>query len=66
VWDTYRSELRAYNARLLELDPAAAPVPEAEQAAMVGASVDAFEALERQLAAQQRAAQQQKQAGGAG
>jgi hypothetical protein len=54
VWDIYRADLKAYNARLLEQDPTASPVAEAEQAAMVGAAMDAFEALERQLAAQQR------------
>ena len=61
MWDTYREQLRAYNAALLAADPAAAPVPEAEQAAMVSAGMDAFEALERQLEAQRRAQQQQQQ-----
>lgn len=54
MWDTYRAELREYNAALLAADPGASPVPETEQAAMVGASMDAFEALERQLAQQQK------------
>jgi ribosome-associated translation inhibitor RaiA len=61
VWDTYRDELKEYNLRLAELDPTAQPVAEAAQEQMVAAGLDAFEKLERQLAAQQRRQQREQQ-----
>ncbi|KAI8463243.1 MAG: hypothetical protein J3K34DRAFT_475383 [Monoraphidium minutum] len=54
VWDMYRADLKEYNSRLAELDPSATPVAEAEQSKMLEAGLDAFEKLERQLAAEQR------------
>lgn len=61
VWDRYREELREYNASLLAADPGAKPVPEAEQAAMVGAGMDAFEALERRLEQERKAREREQQ-----
>jgi hypothetical protein len=63
VWDIYRSDLKDYNRQLLDSDPAATPVAEVEQAAMVEASLDAFERLERQLQRQkaERESEQQQQ-----
>ena len=60
VWDIYRSDLEAYNAALLAADPGAAPLQAAKQDAAAAASMDAFEALERQLQQQQQQQQQGK------
>lgn len=66
VWDIYNTKLKEYSDYMQQHHPGV-PVPAAKEAAQrqqfMDASMDAFEALERQLQqqAQQRQAQQQQQ-----
>ena len=57
VWDTYREKLAAYVSHMREHYPGV-PLPQVitaeRQQAVMEASVDAFEALERQLAAKKQ------------